>query len=254
MELRRREGQEGVHDRLQAVDDGKGDRESPGGLQAVRADGLPRGLALEVAVGLPGQGHGGLERRSKPACLNRRSGLVDGTARVVQQLDVPFLQGASLRHPPVEVACNHGQDAVDQVPVGGDQLVVVAADVLLPGEVRVARLRHVGRQHVTKRVRVVPVQVVRQPDGPVPAGGELEPLQVEELVGGNVVGQVEAAVAQKHRRPDHGVERYVVLPHEVVRAAVLLPEVAPAVAAGQARLLRGRQIADHRLEPDVYAL
>ena len=145
---------------------------------------------------------------------------------------------------------------MNKVAVGGHQLVVVAPHVLPPRKVRVARLRHSGRDHVAQRVRVVAVQVLRQPDGPVSAGGELEPFQVHVLVRRNVVWQVQPAVAQQQRGPDYRVEGYVVLAHEIVRAPVALPEVFPALRlAAVLRPLNGRrQIADDRLEPDVDAL
>ena len=73
------------------------------------------------------------------------------------------------------------------------------------------------------------------------------------------VGAVDAvlAVAQQHRRPDHGVEDDVVLALEVVVLGVgVLPPLPPGVglAGGGRPLDRGRQVADHRVEPDVDAL
>ena len=61
-------------------------------------------------------------------------------------------------------------------------------------------------------------------------------------------------VAEQHRRPDLRVEDDVVLAHEVVGLGVLVvPPGAPGVrVAGPAGPLDGRrQVADHRVEPDV---
>ncbi len=54
--------------------------------------------------------------------------------------------------------------AVDEVSPGRDQLVVVAADELGPGEVRVLRLRAGDREEVAQRVRVVAAEEVPDQD------------------------------------------------------------------------------------------
>ena len=66
-----------------------------------------------------------------------------------------------------------------------------------------------------------------------------------------------AVVAEQLGRPDDGVEDDVVLAHEVVGQRLrVVPPLAPALGLAQPAgpLDRGRQVADHRVEPDVEPL
>ena len=145
---------------------------------------------------------------------------------------------------------------MNQVAIGGHQFVVVAPHELPPREIGIGRLRHVSRQQVAQRVGGVALQVVRQPDGPVAAGGQFLALDVQEFVGGDIVGQVQSPVSHQHRRPDHGVERDIVLAYEVVALGFLLPKRRPGVlfATQLGPFLAGREVADDRFEPDVDSL
>ena len=158
---------------------------------------------------------------------------------------------------PAEVARDHAQNAVNQIAVGGDELIVVSADEIRPVEFGIAGFGHVGGERVADGIHVVTLQNVGNPHRPVAACGNLVAFNVQVLVGGNVVRQVQPAVSHEHGGPDDGVEGYVVFAHEVVGARVrVLPEIAPAVGFAAARrpLFRGGQVADDRLEPDVDAL
>ena len=84
-----------------------------------------------------------------------------------------------------------------QVPIGGYQLVVVAAHELRPGEIRVAGLRHVDGEIIAKGIGVIALQIVGEPDSPVAARRKLAVLQTQELVGGNIIGQIKSPVAPK---------------------------------------------------------
>ena len=157
--------------------------------------------------------------------------------------------------------------AVDQVAPGRDQLVVVAADELAPGEVGVLGLR-AGHGHVVpQRVHVVAGQEVPDVDDHRAGGGELAALHGQVLArdhlgrqvqraerAGLAAARAEPAVAEQHGRPDLGVEDDVVLAHEVVRLGVrLVPPGPPGVrvAAAPGPLDRRGQVPDHRVEPDV---
>ena len=158
---------------------------------------------------------------------------------------------------PVEVSIGESEHTIDEVAVGGNQLIVVAADKLVPAEVGVAGFRHVDGQHVAQWVRVVAVQVIRDPQRPVLAGGKLAVFQAEKLIGRHVVGEVQAAVSHDHGRPDDAVEGDVVLADEVVSLCFgVLPEIFPSigVAAAFRPFHGGGQVADDGLEPDVDAL
>ena len=79
----------------------------------------------------------------------------------------------------------------------------------------------------------------------------------QELVGRDIVRQVEAAVAHQHGRPDDGVEEDVVLADEVVALGIALPR-SRATFSGSPLVfgpfLAGGEVADDGLEPDVDAL
>ena len=92
-----------------------------------------------------------------------------------------------------EVLRRERQRPVDQVAPGGDQLVVVAAHELRPGEVGVVGLRPGGGQVVAQRVRRVAGQEVADVDHDVAARGELPPLHREELARHDLARQLQLA-------------------------------------------------------------
>ena len=80
------------------------------------------------------------------------------------------------------------------------ELVVVPGLEVVPREVGVARLRKVAGEAVAQAVRLEPFEVVREPHRVPAAGRELVALQVQEFVGGDVVGEdVVLAVRVQHR-------------------------------------------------------
>ncbi len=155
----------------------------------------------------------------------------------------------------IKITIGEAEHTVRQIAVCGYQLVVVAPQKFPPREVGVAGLRHIDREYVAKRIGVVAFQIAGKPDRPVAAGGELPPLQGEELVGGNIVGQVQSPISQENRRPDEGVKRDVILADKIVCPGISGPELAPqlAVSIDPGPFLARREISDHRLKPDVNA-
>ncbi len=109
-----------------------------------------------------------------------------------------------------------------------------------------------------------------QVDHGPPAGREPRAAHGEELAGGDLTGQVELAVGarlatvvalavvpEQQGRPDLGVEGDVVLAHEVhVLGVRVVPPATPGVGVtGAPRPLdTRREVADHRVEPDVELL
>ena len=107
--------------------------------------------------------------------------------------------GAGLRHLAVEALEREAQHPVGQVAPGRDQLLVVAADELFPGEVDVGALGHAGGERVAPGIGRVALQHVAHDDHPAPALAELAALDVQVLVRRHVVGQVQVvAVADQH--------------------------------------------------------
>ena len=121
-----------------------------------------------------------------------------------------------------------------------------------------------GDEVVAQRIGVVALEEVADEDRVAAARRELLALHRQVLRRDDVAGQLELgtpvavvaslAVAEQHRRPDHGVEDDVVLALEVVVLGVrVLPPLPPRVGiAGRGGPLdRRREVADHGVEPDV---
>ena len=164
------------------------------------------------------------------------------------------LERASCRDLPVEISIAQREDPVDQVAPGGDQLVVDPADDLLVAEVGVVLLGEDRGDRVSECVGLEPLGVPARSTARPRGSPSLLTVEGDVLVGGDVGGQVETPVAHQHRRPDHRVERDVVLAHEVVGLGFgVLPPPLPGlgVAAALRPLLGRRQIADDGVEPDV---
>ena len=238
----RGEGQEGAEDDLQPVNGLQGDVDGRGRRLGICLDLMPGFFVVEITVGLPRQGHGLCQRGLELATGDQLTHAVEPRGHLGQQRLVCLVQCARLRHAAVEALVGEAQHAVGQVAPGGHQLVVVAAQELLPGEVDVLRLGGVDGQHVAQRVGIVAAEVVGQLDHPAATGGEFLALHVQEFVGRHVVGQVQPAVADEHPRPDPGVEGDVVLADEVVSGHVgVLPPLAPGLrmAGDRSPLLGG---------------
>ena len=218
---------------------------------------LPRRLLVDVAVRLLRQRERLLQPLPQLHRLDRRRHAVQRRLRPIQQQRRVPVQRPRLRHPPLEMPVDQREHAVDQIPPRRHQLVVVPPPELAPGEVGVRGFRHLRGQRVAQRVRVVALEVIVDPDRPALARARLAARHRDVLVRRHVVRQFVPARPEQDRRPDHGVEGDVVLADEVVDARVVrLPEVAPGIRlpALAGPLDRGREVADHRLEPDVDAL
>ena len=168
-----------------------------------------------------------------------------------ERLGVNGFRLAVLRDGPAEVLVRQDDGAVDEVAEHGDELGVVALLEVLPGEVVVLGFGGIGGEHVAEHVLVAGevLLVLVHPDGPAAGGRELVALEVEELVGRDVVREDVIAVGLEHGREHDAVEDDVVLADEVDEAGVLvLPPGLPAVGE---KFLRVGDVADRSVEPDV---
>ena len=224
---------------------------------AVFLDRVPWRGVVEVAVGLLRERERVLQALAQVDGLDR---CADGFKRglcVIEQARGVAVERARLRDARVEVAIDQCEHAVDQVCPRSRRARRCCVAETRPRRNRCHSSRASGRRAHSGARRVVAGQVVVDPHGPALAGAGLAARHRDVLVGGHVVGQVVAPSAQQNCRPDDRVERHVVFADEVVDARVgALPEVAPGLrlAACRGPLDRRREVADHRLEPDVDAL
>ena len=149
------------------------------------------------------------------------------------------------------------QSTVHKVTQNSHQFIVVAGLEVLPGEVVILGLGSIGGEHIAQHVLLAGeiLEVFMQPHGPVARGGNLVVFEVEELVGGHIVGHHIVAVGFHHRREDDAVEHDIILADEVDEARVLLlPPLlpgAPALGLGLAQLLGVADVADGGVKPHV---
>ncbi len=171
---------------------------------------------------------------------------------LVEDVPVDFLKFTGLRHGAAEEFVREHEGAVHEVAEHGHQLVVVACLEVGPCEVVVLGFGSVRREHVAQHVLLARevAEVFVQPHGPVARGADFVALEVQELVGGHVVGQLESvAVGHEHGREYDAVEDDVVLAYEVDDARLgVLPPLFPRV--GQQFLGVG-DVAYGRVEPYV---
>src|SRR5262249_32565992 len=169
--------------------------------RAVFLDLTPRGALVEEAVAELGERHRlaqwvlearGLEPRAHGG-ERRVHALGHHRPRTGVALDAGHLA--------IVVTLQESQRAVHQVAVRRHQLVVVAPKELVHREIGVARLRHIRRDHVAYRVRVVAREQLGHPDRPAAARGDLLARQVHVLVGRDVVGQAQPTAPYYHRPP-----------------------------------------------------
>ena len=169
-----------------------------------------------------------------------------------------------------EVLVDEVGHAVHQVAPGCGELLIVVAHELGPSEVGIGAFRSGHGDVVTHGVHGIAGEDVLHVDDDAAGGRELLAFHGHELGGHDLLRHVQrtelagfaalgalAVVGQHFGRPDLGVERDVVLAHEVVaRGGRIVPPCAPclrvALAAGP---FDGcGQVADHSVEPHVQLL
>ena len=154
MERLRAEREEGREQHLEAVDGAESDVEDRGGAVAVGLEQRPGLLLARVLVRERGEPHRLGEAGLEAGLLDQPSDGVEaavdgGEERLVLGGERPGLGDGA------EGAVRARERAVDEVPPRRDELVVVAAHELGPGEVGVLRLGPGDREEVAERVGVV---------------------------------------------------------------------------------------------------
>ena len=245
MQLLAGEGQEGRQQHLERIDRAQGGVDRCGWQRPCRVLISNQGAAVSryllTSVARRMASASAARRRTASRCsptvwkpgLDRR-----------QDLLIRRAQLAGLGHHAIPMLVGKGQHPVGQVAPGGDQLVVVAVDEIIPIPIGVLALGHIGGQVVAQRIRVVAGEEIQPPHRPIAAAGDFLAFQVHELVGGHIVGQGQPvcqpclskslpnalARADQLGRPDHGMEGDVVLADEVIGARLrVVPPVVPGV-------------------------
>ena len=136
-------------------------------------------LRSEVAVGLAGQGQRLAQGGAELAGGVQLAHGLEASLDLGQERPVLVVQLARLGHLPVEALVGKTQHAVGQIAPGGDQLVVVALDKILPGELGVAGLGRDGGQVEAQGVGVVLAQKVGHLHRGAAALAELAAPEVE---------------------------------------------------------------------------
>ena len=170
--------------------------------------------------------------------------LVERQAVVVGEL-------VSLGHPSGKIFVREHNGTVHKVAQNGHQLIVVASLEIAPGEIVVFGLGGIGCEHIAQHILLAGElgQIFMQPHRPVAAGGDFVTLQIQELIGRHILGQLIPAVGHEHGREDEAVEHDVVLADEVDNARVgVFPVTLPGV--GQ-QFLGVADVADGCIEPHI---
>ena len=223
------------HDR-QRLDEAEVLVEHPAALGLVLLDEFPGGAGVEVLVGEVGEGHNALYSLLEIALGKVSVVLIEGLGDCFgYSLVLPGIGGDGS-----EVLVGEAERPVVEVAQRGDELGV---DLLLHVRPREVGVVGVGHDHGDVVAQLVGVELL-QDGGDVPgdlglrgvrsalpALRQLPSAEHEVLVGGDVVGEVHAALhPHEDGRPDDAVERDVVLPDEIVRLHVgVLPPVLPEV-------------------------
>ena len=176
---------------------------------------------------------------------------------LVQNLAVGLVQVLRGRNHPAVVLVREDHHTVYEVAQDSDQLAVVAVLEIPPGEVVVLGFGSGSDERIAQDVLFARKidQILVQPYGPVARGGQLVALQVEELVGRDVVREDVFAVRPEHGREDDAVEDDVVLADEVHQFGIgRFPVRFPVLPFTLGPFLGRGNVADRGVEPDVQHL
>ena len=148
------------------------------------------------------------------------------------------------------VGQHHG--AVHEISEYGHELAVVACLEIFPWEVIVLGFRCIGGQHITENILFSRelLQIFMRPHGPVARGRDFVPLQIEELVGRNILRKyITVTICLEHGREDDAMEDDVVLADEMHQLRILaLPPFLPWL---RQKFLCIGNIADRCIEPHI---
>ena len=192
---------------------------------------LPRLCVRDVFVAHPGDSHRVLESLAEMELGDVVFKRLPERKDLGKSLAVNVLQFSGSRDHSFEILVGQHDCTVDKIAEYGDQLAVVAGLEVLPAEIVVLGFRRIGGQDVPHHVCLAReiFKIFMSPDSPVAGSGDLVALEIEELVGRDVVRQdIAVAVGFEHRREDYAVEDDVVLADEMHKTGVLtLPPFLP---------------------------
>ena len=168
-------------------------REVDDGLHAlgVGLDDFPRLCVGEIFVADAGEVHRLFLRVAEAEAVEQALHVSLHVLKLVDCGAVGVVEFAAGGHDAVVVFLCELQGAVHEVAIHGHEFVVVACLEVLPRKVVVLRLRRVGGQHIAQHVLLAGqfLEVFVEPHRPAARGADFVVLEVEELVGGHVVGQ-----------------------------------------------------------------
>ncbi len=127
------------------------------------------------------------------------------------------------------VGQHHGP--VHEISEYGHKLAVVARLEIFPREVIVLGFRRIGGQHITENVLFSRelLQIFMRPHGPVARGRDFVTLQIQELVGRNILRKyITVTIRLEHGREDDAMEDDVVLADKMHQLRIpALPPLLP---------------------------
>ena len=127
-----------------------------------------------------------------------------------------------LGHFPLKILVGKHNGTVHKVTIDGHQFVVVTSLEVSPSEVIIFCLGRISRKHIAQNVLFAGelLQILVQPNCPIPTRRNLIPFEVQEFVSRHIVGENVAPLSLKHGREDDAMENDIILTNEVDKASI----------------------------------
>ena len=199
----------------------------------VGLDCFPRLAILKVFITHAGDTHGILESLAEMEGLDvvgeRHFQALHFGKRLIVDIEILARSGG---YAFIIFMSKHGH-TVDEVAKDSGKLVVVACLEVGPCKVVILGFGSVGCEYVAKHILLAGEidQVFVEPHRPVARSRDFVTLEVEELVGGHIVGKLETVAVSHHHGGEHdAVEHYIILADKVDDAAFgVFPPLLPCI-------------------------